>query len=293
VCRRLFRQNLTSLTFGHNNCVQVGPYRLHAVPCGDFALDGGAMFGVVPRPLWSRTNPPDEKGRIALCMRLLLIEGPDRTWLVDTGMGDKFSDKENAIYRAERCALPDEALRAAGHDPDAVTDVLLTHLHFDHGGGSTRNDGTPVFPNARYHVQRSQFEWARAPAPKDRASFRPDDFLPLQDLLVQHDGRTEVADGIELLPIDGHTRGMQLVKVSDGTTTVVYAADLVPTKTHLRTPYVMAYDNEPLKTIQEKIEHLTRAVEEDWILFFEHDASSVACHVQRGKDFEAGEEVEF
>jgi glyoxylase-like metal-dependent hydrolase (beta-lactamase superfamily II) len=252
------------------------------------------MFGVVPRPIWATTNPPDNLGRIELGARLLLIEGADRTFLVDTGLGDKFDDKLNSIYNSAGCVMPDEALRQAGFDPSAITDVLLTHLHFDHGGGSTRRDGTPVFPNARFHLQRSHFEWARDPSPKDRASFRPLDFEPLadNDQLVLHDGRTEVADGIELIPVDGHTRGQQLVKVSAGDTTVLYTADLVPTATHLRVPYVMAYDNEPLKTIAEKSEILGRAADGNWILFFEHDASTTACRIVRGKkDFEAGEEV--
>jgi len=279
--------------------LRIGPYELHAVPSGDFALDGGAMFGVVPKPLWERTNPADERNRIALGMRLLLIKGPDRTFLVDTGIGDKWGDKQNAIYRLENEALPDEALRRAGHDPDAVTDVILTHLHFDHGGGATRADGSPVFAGAQYHVQREQFEWGRDPAPKDRASFRALDFMPLfeQDRLTLHDGRTDLADGIELLVVHGHTRGQQMIKVGDGTTTLLYTADLVPTKTHLRTPYVMAYDNEPLLTITEKVEWLGHAADEDWIVFFEHDAHTAACRVRRGPkksstaDFEAGEEV--
>jgi len=252
------------------------------------------MFGVVPQPLWSKANPPDDRNRIDLGMRLLLIEGRDRTWLVDTGIGDKWDRKLNSIYRVENAMLPDQALLHAGHDPAAVTDVILTHLHFDHGGGATRADGTPVFESARYHLQRSQFEWARDPSPKDRASFRPPDFMPLfeQDRLVLHEGRTEVADGIELIVVDGHTRGQQLVKVAGGGETLLYAADLVPTATHLRTPYVMAYDNEPLKTIAEKTEWIGRAADEGWICFFEHDARTTACRVRRGeKDFEAGEEV--
>lgn len=276
--------------------LKIGEYSLHAVQSGAFALDGGAMFGVVPRPLWSRTNPPDESGRISLGMRLLLIRGPDRTFLVDTGLGDKFSDKENAIYRVQGCRLPDDALRAEGFDPDEVTDVILTHLHFDHGGGGTRADGSPVFPRARYHVQRAQFEWAREPTPKDRASFRPADFLPLheRDHLVLHEGRTELADGIEVIPVDGHTRGMQLVRVGDGDTNLLYLADLAPTRSHLRTPYVMGYDNFPITTMEEKRTHIGRAADKDWILFFEHDPDVAACRVRSGpKDFEAGEEVQI
>jgi len=247
------------------------------------------MFGVVPRPLWERANPPDGKHRISLGMRLLLIRGPDRTWLVDTGIGDKFNAKANEIYRVANAHLPDVALRAAGFDPDAVTDVVLTHLHFDHGGGSTRADGTPVFPNARYHVQRRQLEWARDPAPKDRASFRLDDFMPLfrEDRLVLHDGRTSLGDGIEVIPVDGHTEAMQMVRVFDDARSLLYVADLAPTTSHLRLAWVMAYDNQPLKTIQEKATWLGRAAKEDWIVFFEHDASTAAARITKGaKDFE-------
>lgn len=254
------------------------------------------MFGVVPRPLWSRFNPPDDKGRIGVGMRLLFIRGPDRSFLVDTGMGDKFDPRMQAIYRCANCVLPDDAVRQAGFDPTEITDVILTHLHFDHGGGATRADGSIVFEGARHHLQSSQFEWAGEPAPKDRASFRPADFKPLaqQDRLEFHDGRAEIADGIEVIPVDGHTPGMQLVKISDGETTLLYGADLVPTATHLRTPYVMAYDNYPLTTIAEKTEHIGRAADEDWIVFFEHDADLAACRVVRGeKDFEAGEEIEI
>ena len=254
------------------------------------------MFGVVPRPLWEKTNAPDEANRISLGMRLLLIEGPDRTWLVDTGIGDKFAAKPNRIYRVENALLPDEAVRAAGFDPAAITDVILTHLHFDHAGGATRADGTPVFPDARYHVQRSQFEWAREPSPKDRASFRPLDFVPLLDRerLDFADGEAELASGIEVLPVHGHTRGMQCVKVSDGSTTLLYGADLVPTRGHLRTPYVMAYDNEPLQTIEEKTRILGRAVDEEWIVFFEHDPIHVACRIGKDSgDFEPKEEIDI
>jgi glyoxylase-like metal-dependent hydrolase (beta-lactamase superfamily II) len=277
--------------------LEIGPYTLHPVSSGDFALDGGAMFGVVPRPLWEKTNAPDEANRISLGMRLLLIEGPDRTWLVDTGIGDKFTAKNNRIYRVENALLPDEAVRAAGFDPAAITDVILTHLHFDHAGGATRADGTPVFPEARYHVQRSQFEWARGPSPKDRASFRPLDFVPLleRERLVFAEGEAELDAGIGVIPVDGHTRGMQLVTVSDGSTTLLYGADLVPTRSHLRTPYVMAYDNEPLKTIDEKKRILGRAVDEEWIVFFEHDPEHVACRIDldSGDFAPTGEEIEI
>jgi glyoxylase-like metal-dependent hydrolase (beta-lactamase superfamily II) len=227
-------------------------------------------------------------------MRLLLIRGPDRTWLVDTGIGDKFGDKARGIYAIRNAMLPDEALSAAGFDPDEVTDVILTHLHFDHCGGTTRSDGTAVFPRARHHVQRRQLAWARDPTPKDRGSYRPTDFEPLarEDRLELVDGRSELAEGLEVLPLAGHTDGMQLVKVSDGNATLLYGADLVPTRSHLRTPYVMGYDNEPLRTIHEKRTWIGRAADEDWIVFFEHDPACDACRVRRGaKDFEPLEEL--
>ena len=272
--------------------MQIGPYSLSSVLSGTFALDGGAMFGIVPRGLWERTNPADERNRIDLGMRLLLIRSEHRTFLVDTGIGDKFGDKENALYKVDG-RLPDVAVKDAGVDPASITDVILTHLHFDHAGGATRREGSPVFPRARYHVQRNQLAWAREPTVKDRGSFREDDFLPLyrEGQLVLWDGRAEIADGIEILPVDGHSRGMQLVKVSDGSTTLLYCADLVPTLGHLRLPYIMSYDNEPLKTLEEKARWLGEAAEEDWILFFEHDPVREACRIEADdKGFlEAGE----
>jgi len=274
--------------------LKVGPYELHAIESGRFALDGGAMFGIVPRPLWERTNPPDAQGRIALALRLLLIRGRGRTWLVDTGIGDKFDAKSNAIYRIEGALLPDEALRGAGFDPKDVTDVILTHLHFDHGGGTTRADGSLVFPRARHYVQRVQWEWARNPSMKDRGSYRPEDFEVLAGQLTMLEGRGDLAPGIEVLPVDGHTPAMQLPRVHGDGKSVLYCADLVPTAAHVRTPWVMAYDNEPMKTVAEKHGLLGRAAAEGWILFLEHDPKHTAVRVRRGvKDFEMQEGVAF
>jgi len=254
------------------------------------------MFGVVPRPLWERASPPDARGRISLAMRLLLIRGHGRTWLVDTGIGDKFDDKSKAIYRIEDAVLPDEALRRAGFDPGEVTDVLLTHLHFDHGGGATRADGSLVFPGARHHLQRRQWEWARSPSVKDRGSYRPPDFLPLEEAGVLHlvEGPAELAPGLAVVPVDGHTPAMQLPRIRGGGTTVLYCADLVPTTAHVRTPWIMAYDNEPLKTAAEKVRLLGDAADEGWVLFLEHDPACAACRIRRGtKDFESMEEIGF
>jgi glyoxylase-like metal-dependent hydrolase (beta-lactamase superfamily II) len=273
--------------------LQAGPYELFAIESGRFALDGGAMFGIVPRPLWERANPPDAQGRIALALRLLLARGRGRTWLVDTGIGDKFDAKSNAIYRVE-AQLPDAALRAAGFDPDDVTDVILTHLHFDHGGGTTRADGSPVFPRARHYVQGRQWEWAQRPSTKDRGSYRPADFRSLEPLLTMLEGPGNLAPGIDVVTVDGHTPAMQLPRVHGGGSSVLYCADLVPTLAHVRTPWIMAYDNEPMKSAAEKEELLGRAADEGWILFLEHDPGRAACRVRRGaKDFEVAGEVAF
>jgi glyoxylase-like metal-dependent hydrolase (beta-lactamase superfamily II) len=274
--------------------MKVGPYELFAIETGRFALDGGAMFGIVPRPLWERPSAPDTLNRIALALRLLLIRGKGRTWLVDTGIGDKFDPKSNSIYRIEGAVLPDEALRRAGFDPADVTDVLLTHLHFDHCGGTTRQDGSLVFPHARHYVQRIQWEWARHPSLKDRGSYRPEDFRALEGRVTMVEGRGDLAPGIEVLPVDGHTPAMQLPRIFGDGKSVLYCADLVPTFAHVRAPWIMAYDNEPMKTAAEKTELLGRAAEEGWVLFLEHDARYAAIRVRRGaKDFEMLEEVRF
>jgi glyoxylase-like metal-dependent hydrolase (beta-lactamase superfamily II) len=273
---------------------RVGPYELFAIESGRFALDGGAMFGIVPRPLWERSNPPDAQGRIALALRLLLIRGYGRTWLVDTGMGDKFDPKANAIYHVEGVLLPDAALEAEGLDPRDVTDVILTHLHFDHAGGTTRADGSPVFPRARHYVQKRQWDWAHEPSLKDRGSYRPADFRSLDRLVTLLDGPANLAPGIDVMPVHGHTPAMQLPRIQADGRNVFYCADLVPTAAHARTPWVMAYDNEPMRTVAEKSEILGRAADEGWVLFLEHDPDRAACRVRRGqKDFESAEEVTF
>jgi len=252
------------------------------------------MFGIVPRPLWERPCPPDALGRIVLALRLLLIRSKGRTWLVDTGIGDKFDEKSNSIYRIEGAMLPDEALKKAGFDPADVTDVILTHLHFDHAGGTTRADGSLVFPRARHYVQRVQWEWALEPSLKDRGSYRALDFSSLKGQVAMLEGPGNLAPGIEVIPVDGHTPAMQLPRIHGDGKSVLFCADLVPTAAHVRAPWIMAYDNEPMKTAAEKTELLGRAAAEGWVLFLEHDARYTAIRARRGaKDFEMQEEVAF
>lgn len=280
--------------------LHLGPYELTTIDDGRFALDGGAMFGTVPRVLWERSNPPDGQNRIGMALRTLLVRGGGRTILVDTGLGDKFSEKQRAIYRVERRGGVLAGLSSLGLGPEDVTDVLVTHLHFDHGGGGTRRDGAgvlvPAFPVARYHVQEENLAVASVPNERERASYLPENLQPLRDAgcLVVHSGGYELAPGIEILLSHGHTRGMQMVLVSaPGSATVCYPSDLIPTSSHLRIPWVMGYDLWPLTVMEEKKALLERAVREGWVLIFEHDPSVAACTVNfDGKNFGAGPTVD-
>ncbi|KAB2923472.1 MAG: MBL fold metallo-hydrolase [Bacteroidetes bacterium] len=265
----------------------IGPYELTSIETGRFALDGGAMFGVVPWVFWSRTNPPDERQRITLAARCLLIRGNGRTILVDNGNGDKWNAKLKDIYRldTEHSELH-RSLAAAGVAPEEVTDVILTHLHFDHAGGSTRmvnGSPEPVFVNAVHHVQRAHWECSQDPTDRDRASFMKDDFMVLKErgMLRFVEGEQELFPGISVLVCNGHTTAQQLPKITDGSTTLLFLCDLVPTASHIPFPYVMGYDLRPLTTLEEKKRILPRAEKEGWVLFFEHDPETVAVTLKR------------
>jgi len=270
--------------------MKVGSYTLSVVEAERFRLDGGAMFGVVPKPLWSRAHPADERNRIQLVTRCLLARGEGRVVLVDTGMGGDWTDKERDIYAIENGARAIvKSLEAQGVAAADVTDVVLTHLHFDHAGGAvTRHAAglSPTFPNARYHVQESQLEWALAPSERDRRSYRPDTFVPLQQQgrLVTARGRREILPGVHVEPTEGHTIGHQVVRFGEGRGSVLYCGDLIPTAAHIPTPWVMGYDLFPVTTMNEKRALLDRAADEQWVLVMEHDPLNPAVGVGRGKD---------
>ncbi|RMH63726.1 MAG: MBL fold metallo-hydrolase [Calditrichaeota bacterium] len=281
--------------------MQIGDYRITFMESGHVSLDGGAMFGVVPKTLWSRTNPADELNRILLAMRLLLIRYKDRLMVVDTGVGTKMSDKLKKIYNVDHSRYSLESgLRTAGIRAGDVTDVIVTHLHFDHIGGATYRDARGelqlTFPNATHHVQKKQWQWALNPTEKDGASFMPENFLPIEEhgRLNLIDGEGALFPGLELVVLNGHTPGMQALKISDGRETMFYCADLFPTAAHIPLPYIMGYDVYPLETLAEKKRLLPRAVEENWLLLFEHDPRHIAGRAgQNAKGFFLAEQTEL
>jgi glyoxylase-like metal-dependent hydrolase (beta-lactamase superfamily II) len=257
--------------------MRIGSYEVISLETGRFSLDGGAMFGVVPWVFWSKLIAPDERQRIALAARCWLIRGNGKNILVDDGNGTKWNDKLKDIYKLDYSSGDLlSSLKHAGLGPEDITDVILTHLHFDHAGGSTtlvNGELVPTFPKARYFVQKKHWELSEHPTEKDRGSFMRDDFVPLMNhgVLELVDGEGELFPGIELLVTNGHTQAQQLPKISDGKTTMLFCCDLLPTTAHLPWPYVMGYDVRPLVTLEEKRKILTRAYDEHWILFLEHD----------------------
>jgi glyoxylase-like metal-dependent hydrolase (beta-lactamase superfamily II) len=257
--------------------VRFGDFELHALSDGFFGLDGGAMFGVIPRPVWQKTNPPDERNRIRLALRPLLIVTPAERILVDAGIGDGHDPRFADLYRIEKPDNLDASLARAGFSPEDVTRVVLTHLHFDHCGSATRlsESGSPVprFPNARYYVQQKEWDLALNPNRRSRAAYLPQHFLPLEEagLLDIIDGDLELVPGIELVRVGGHTPGMMLAFIRSGGRTALFWSDLIPTKAHIATPYIMGYDLLPLETMDRKEELVGRAVAEGWLSFLGHD----------------------
>jgi glyoxylase-like metal-dependent hydrolase (beta-lactamase superfamily II) len=278
--------------------LSLGGWTLRTLETGFLWLDGGSMFGSVPKPLWSRSNPPDERNRIRLAMRCLLAEGHGRRILVDDGIGAKFSAKLMDIYRVELGEHTlERALEACGLGVDDVTDVVLTHLHFDHAGGSTACHGerlVPRLPRARYYVQRRNWDNARRPNPRERASYSPENFEPLMEagVLTLWEGARQPWPGFELFTADGHTRGQQLVRLAGPEGVLYFVADLIPTAAHVRIPYVMGYDIAAIETMEEKRMLLERASAERAWICLEHDPEvALARPVADGEDFAWAETV--
>lgn len=266
--------------------MQIGKYKLSIIESGFFRLDGGAMFGIVPKALWQRTNPADEVNRIKLSTRHLILESNSKKIIIDTGMGEKWDEKEKNIYAVKENFSMHSALNTIGLNPEDITDVILTHLHFDHTGGSTirvKDKLEPAFPNAKYHVQKQNFEWAINPSDRDKGSYIKENFQPLfeEGVLNLIEGDSNFDDEIKFMVINGHTFGQQMVKISDGTQTFLFCADLIPTYGHIPLPYIMGYDLQPLVTLEEKKKILNQVVDEDWKLFFGHDPEVAFATVKK------------
>ena len=261
----------------------LGDWPMHAIQAGGQKLDGGAMFGVVPKVLWERRIPADERNRIQLGMRCLLVEHPSELVLIDTGAGNKEPQKFYEIYGIENRGSDDRTLledgiRAAGFSPEDVSLVINSHLHFDHAGGNTYRDADgvirPALPNARYVVQQGEHEFACTANERTSASYFPHNFEPLlaDGRLERVRGERELLPGVRLVPTPGHTPHHQGILLESAGERAFYAADLIPTAAHLPLPWIMGYDVEPLVTLETKRHILRRAVDEQWLVVFEHDA---------------------
>jgi glyoxylase-like metal-dependent hydrolase (beta-lactamase superfamily II) len=262
--------------------IPFGSFELVPLSDGFFALDGGAMFGVVPKPLWERVAPADARNRIRMGMRPLLVRGGGRTVLVDAGCGDKMDAKAADIYAFDRSRHLGHSLADAGVTAADVDLVIASHLHFDHAGGFTVRDAggavRPRFPRARYVVRAGEWEDATHPHERNRASYFDENYVPLRDagVLTLMAGDGEVAPGIGVRRTGGHTRHHQLVTIESGGRTAVFAADLIPTAAHVPLPWIMGYDLYPVETLEFKRAFLREAVAREYLVFFEHDPEIAA-----------------
>ena len=266
--------------------MQFGDYRVEIVPDGEFRLDGGAMFGVVPRALWQRVAPPDELNRVRLNANCLYVEGAGERILVETGMGDKWTPRQTEMYGVCRERALGDSLRAVtGCAPEDVTIVVNTHLHFDHAGGNTRLDdegrAVPAFPNARYFVSQDEHAHAESPHERDRASYLPENWRPLAESgqLELKDADYEVVPGLRLETVAGHSRTMQCVRLESDGRTLFGFADLVPTRAHVPAAWVMGYDLYPVETVDAKRGLLPQAARENWLCLFYHDPETPLARI--------------
>jgi glyoxylase-like metal-dependent hydrolase (beta-lactamase superfamily II) len=275
--------------------MHMGEIEVRHIHGGNFYLDGGAMFGVVPKPLWDKKSPPDTRNRIRLAASSLLVRTASKNILIETGNGTKWPEKLRDIYGIQEGDPLTENLAALGVSPEQIDLVINTHLHFDHAGGNTKivgNKVVPAFRNARYMVQAGELVHAANPTERDRASYFEDNFLPMEqsEQWKTVSGDTEILPGISVVGIPGHNADIQAVKITGGGRTLVFVADLFPTRHHLPLPWIMAYDLYPLQTLETKRKWIQSIVEHGWIVVFGHDPDLPAAtlHAREGKiEFES------
>jgi len=263
-----------------------GDFELLPLSDGSFRLDGGAMFGVVPKPLWERRAPADEKNRIRLGLRPLLVRTGKRALIIDAGVGAKMDEKSLAIYAVDRTRTLDHSLADVGLTKASIDIVLASHLHFDHAGGFTERtlggELLPAFPNARYVARTGEWDDATHPHERNRASYLQENFAPLADAkvldLVPGDG--EIIPGVRVVRTGGHTMHHQIVMIESGGRTAVFAADLIPTRAHVDVPWIMGYDLYPMDTLTFKRTFVREAIAHEYLIFFEHDPDIAAGYIR-------------
>ena len=269
--------------------MKIGKYDLYSVETSEFGLDGGAMFGIIPKPVWEKKVPADELNRVNMVTRSLLLVGDEKKILIDTGNGTKWEEKYKKIYDINTDQYNiEKSLGKYGFSSEQITDVICTHMHFDHIGGNTKIKSgkvVPTFPNAKYWISEENWKLANHPSQKDAGSFIEHDWKVLAEnqMIEIIDGRETFIEGIETFVTHGHTPGLLHPIVSDGSNKLFYGADIFPMVAHIPIPWVMAYDVQPVVTMEEKQKLLQKMGCEDWILFFEHDPHIQACTVHKGE----------
>ena len=280
--------------------MKIGKYDLYSVETSEFGLDGGAMFGIIPKPVWEKKVSADELNRVNMVTRSLLLVSDEKKILIDTGNGTKWEEKYKQIYDINTDQYNiEKSLGKYGFSSEQITDVICTHMHFDHIGGNTKiksGEVVPTFPNAKYWISEENWKLANHPSQKDAGSFIENDWKVLAEnqMIEIIDGREPFIEGIETFVTHGHTPGLLHPIVSDGSNKLFYGADIFPMVAHIPIPWVMAYDVQPVVTMEEKQKLLQKMEREDWILFFEHDPHIQACSVHKdGKHYKLNKEIKI
>ena len=280
--------------------MKIGKYDLYSVETSEFGLDGGAMFGIIPKPVWEKKVSADELNRVNMVTRSLLLVSDEKKILIDTGNGTKWEEKYKQIYDINTDQYNiEKSLGKYGFSSEQITDVICTHMHFDHIGGNTKiksGEVVPTFPNAKYWISEENWKLANHPSQKDAGSFIEHDWKVLAEnqMIEIIDGREPFIEGIDTIVTHGHTPGLLHPIVSDGSNKLFYGADIFPMVAHIPIPWVMAYDVQPVVTMKEKQKLLQKMEREDWILFFEHDPHIQACTVHKdGKHYKLNKEIKI